>query len=68
MPIAFRCGLEYVSWSESYTVLRCHDGDWWALVHVMHFGFVARDLEMAVVLSLLKQNPILLPPAASLPV
>ena len=36
--VAFRRDLEYVSWSESYTVLRCHDGNWWALAYSMQFG------------------------------
>ena len=64
---AFRRALEYMRWSESYTVLRRHDGNRRALVHFMHFGSGARDLETAVAMSLLSLIPILLFLVASLP-
>ena len=61
--VAFRRDLKYVSWSESYTVLRCHDGNWWALAYSMQFG----PWGIVAVKILLPLTPFLLP-AASLPI
>ena len=56
--IAFRRSLEYVSWSESYTELRCHDGHW---LTITHFDFVVCVLGMVVAMSrlLLTARPLL---------
>ena len=56
--IAFRRGLEYVSWSESYTVFRCHDGHWPTMTH---FDCVVRVLGMMVAMTHLTLIPSLYP-------